>query len=77
MIGPIAYARTDLTGQVLAVLTTWTGRRVTLLVGSGDNGGDALYAGVRLLNRGVRVRAWRTSSAVHDAAWTAFVAAGG
>ena len=53
------------------------GARVLLVVGSGNNGGDALYAGVRLLNRGVRVRAWRTSSSVHDAAWTAFVAAGG
>jgi len=33
------------------------GRRVLLLVGSGDNGGDALYAGARLAARGVRVRA--------------------
>ena len=53
------------------------GARVLLVVGSGNNGGDALYAGVRLLGRGVRVRAWRTGSSVHDAAWTAFLAAGG
>ena len=53
------------------------GARVLLVVGSGNNGGDALYAGVRLLGRGVRVRAWCTGSSVHDAAWTAFVAAGG
>lgn len=34
-----------------------TGRRVTLLVGSGDNGGDALWAGALLRRRGVAVTA--------------------
>ncbi|MGW0362039.1 NAD(P)H-hydrate dehydratase [Streptomyces sp. NPDC002990] len=33
------------------------GGRVTLLVGPGDNGGDALYAGARLARRGVAVTA--------------------
>lgn len=33
------------------------GARAVLLVGSGDNGGDALYAGARLARRGVRVSA--------------------
>ncbi|MFI9633296.1 NAD(P)H-hydrate dehydratase [Nocardia sp. NPDC051929] len=33
------------------------GRAVTLLVGSGDNGGDALWAGARLRRRGVAVTA--------------------
>jgi hydroxyethylthiazole kinase-like uncharacterized protein yjeF len=33
------------------------GRRVLLLVGSGDNGGDALYAGAALARRGVAVTA--------------------
>lgn len=33
------------------------GRRVTLLVGAGNNGGDALWAGVTLRRRGVRVDA--------------------
>jgi len=33
------------------------GGRVVLLVGSGDNGGDALYAGARLARRGARVDA--------------------
>ncbi|MEV4759815.1 NAD(P)H-hydrate dehydratase [Micromonospora sp. NPDC049559] len=33
------------------------GARVLLLVGSGDNGGDALYAGARLAERGARVAA--------------------
>ncbi|WP_304941366.1 NAD(P)H-hydrate epimerase, partial [Streptacidiphilus jiangxiensis] len=31
--------------------------RVLVLAGSGDNGGDALYAGARLARRGARVRA--------------------
>ena len=53
------------------------GARVLLAVGAGNNGGDALYAGVRLLRRGVRVDAWRTAGRVHDEAWTAFLAAGG
>lgn len=33
------------------------GARVLLLVGSGDNGGDTLYAGARLAARGAQVRA--------------------
>jgi ADP-dependent NAD(P)H-hydrate dehydratase / NAD(P)H-hydrate epimerase len=33
------------------------GRRVALLVGAGDNGGDTLYAGARLARRGARVDA--------------------
>ncbi|WP_234591617.1 NAD(P)H-hydrate epimerase, partial [Micromonospora sp. MH99] len=37
------------------------GGRVLLLVGSGDNGGDALYAGERLARRGVEVSALLTS----------------
>ena len=34
------------------------GRTVLLLVGAGDNGGDALYAGALLAGRGVTVRAF-------------------
>lgn len=52
-------------------------RRVLLAVGTGNNGGDALWAGVRLLARGVAVWAWRTGSTVHAEGWAAFVAAGG
>jgi NAD(P)H-hydrate repair Nnr-like enzyme with NAD(P)H-hydrate epimerase domain len=33
------------------------GARVVLLIGSGNNGGDALYAGARLARRGARVGA--------------------
>ena len=53
------------------------GRRVLVAVGSGNNGGDALWAAVRLLRRGVRVSAWRCGSRVHEQGWDAFVAAGG
>jgi len=41
------------------------GRRVLLLVGSGDNGGDALYAGARLARRGAAVEAILLSGTVH------------
>jgi ADP-dependent NAD(P)H-hydrate dehydratase / NAD(P)H-hydrate epimerase len=43
------------------------GSRVVLLVGSGDNGGDALYAGARLARRGARVDAVVLGERVHDA----------
>ncbi|MER6091789.1 NAD(P)H-hydrate dehydratase [Streptomyces bluensis] len=46
----LAAACADLLGRVY-------GSRVVLLVGSGDNGGDALYAGARLAKRGAGVTA--------------------
>ena len=64
-------------GELRRVRRRVYGARVLLAVGPGNNGGDALYAGVRLLRRGVRVDAWRTASRVHEPAWTAFAAAGG
>lgn len=53
------------------------GRSVVLLVGPGNNGGDALCAGARLLRAGVRVRAWCQSDRFHPAAARAFQSAGG
>lgn len=53
------------------------GARVLLVVGSGNNGGDALFAGAALARRGVAVAAWRTGSGVHEAGWAALLAAGG
>ncbi|MBO0517526.1 NAD(P)H-hydrate epimerase, partial [Streptomyces beijiangensis] len=44
----LAAACADVMGRVY-------GARVVLLVGSGDNGGDALYAGARLARRGAGV----------------------
>lgn len=68
-------------GAALRELRAASGRvrggRVLLVVGAGNNGGDALWAGVRLAGRGVRVWAWRTAETVHAEGWAAFVAAGG
>lgn len=53
------------------------GTRVLLLVGSGDNGGDALYAGARLAGRGARVEAVLAGAKTHEAGLEAFRRAGG
>lgn len=53
------------------------GRRVLLLVGPGDNGGDALYAGAVLARRGAAVTAWLLAERVHEAGLAALRAAGG
>ncbi|GEE01874.1 bifunctional NAD(P)H-hydrate repair enzyme [Gordonia spumicola] len=53
------------------------GRTVLLLVGAGDNGGDALYAARHLRRRGVRVVAIPTATRIHEAALADFLAAGG
>ncbi|WP_432524129.1 NAD(P)H-hydrate epimerase [Kineococcus sp. SYSU DK006] len=52
------------------------GRRVVVLAGSGDNGGDALLAGARLARRGAAVLALRTAPAVHAEGERAARAAG-
>ncbi|MDI9918836.1 NAD(P)H-hydrate dehydratase [Rhodococcus sp. IEGM 1379] len=55
-----------------------TYRSVTLLVGSGDNGGDALWAGAYLRKRGVVVRAILLDPArAHKQGLDAFLRAGG
>ena len=66
----LAYAVLDLLGSAY-------GRRVLLLVGSGDNGGDALYAGAMLSRRGCAVEAWLLSQRVHEGGLAALRAAGG
>ncbi len=53
------------------------GARVVLLVGSGDNGGDALHAGARLARRGARVDALLVGSSVHRTGVDALLGAGG
>ena len=53
------------------------GKRIVLLVGSGDNGGDALYAGALLARRGARVEAWLLSDRAHAGGVAALKAAGG
>ncbi|MBP5937518.1 bifunctional ADP-dependent NAD(P)H-hydrate dehydratase/NAD(P)H-hydrate epimerase [Streptomyces acidiscabies] len=67
----LAVACGELMGRVY-------GRRVVLLVGSGDNGGDALYAGARLARRGAGVTAVLLSPLkVHEGGLQALVRAGG
>lgn len=54
------------------------GRRIVALVGSGNNGGDALYAGAQLAQRGAAVQAVLLSpDRVHAAGLAALRAAGG
>jgi len=53
------------------------GRHVMIMVGAGNNGGDALFAGVRLARQGVRVTAVRCLGNPHPAGLAALVAAGG
>ncbi|MFD7232352.1 NAD(P)H-hydrate dehydratase [Streptomyces sp. NPDC059881] len=48
-------AAAGLAAAVAGLLPRVYGARVVLLVGSGDNGGDALYAGARLARRGAAV----------------------
>lgn len=66
----LAYAVLDLLGSAY-------GRRVLLLVGSGDNGGDALHAGALLARRGVQVEAWLLGSSAHAGGVAALRGAGG
>ena len=53
------------------------GARVVVLTGSGDNGGDALYAGARLARRGAAVTAITAGSKAHAGGTAALRAAGG
>ncbi|MFE0375375.1 NAD(P)H-hydrate dehydratase [Streptomyces inhibens] len=67
----LAVACAELLGRVY-------GTRVVLLVGSGDNGGDALYAGARLARRGAGVAAVLLSpERAHQRGLAALRAAGG
>jgi ADP-dependent NAD(P)H-hydrate dehydratase / NAD(P)H-hydrate epimerase len=53
------------------------GARVAVLAGSGDNGGDALYAGALLVRRGAAVTAVAAAPKVHEAGAAELRAAGG
>ncbi|MFD3435997.1 NAD(P)H-hydrate dehydratase [Streptomyces sp. NPDC058685] len=67
----LAAACADLLGRVY-------GARVVVLVGSGDNGGDALYAGARLARRGAGVSAVLLApDRTHQGGLAAFSGAGG
>lgn len=70
-------AAAGLASAVLDLLGRAYGSTVVLLVGAGDNGGDALYAGALLARRGVRVLAWSLSDTPHAAGLAALERAGG
>jgi ADP-dependent NAD(P)H-hydrate dehydratase / NAD(P)H-hydrate epimerase len=71
-------AATGLATVCLRLLGPVYGRRVALLVGSGNNGGDALFAGARLAGRGALVTAVLLSpERAHAAGLAALHAAGG
>ncbi len=72
----MARAASGIATAVIDLLGSAYGRRVRLLVGSGDNGGDALYAGAALARRGCRVDAVLLGSP-HSAGLSAYLAAGG
>ncbi|WP_151083285.1 NAD(P)H-hydrate epimerase [Nocardioides cynanchi] len=66
----LATAVTDLLGGAY-------GRHVLLLVGPGDNGGDALFAGALLARRGASVEVLPVADRVHEAGLAAVRRAGG
>lgn len=70
-------AAAGLAAAVVDVLGGAYGRRVLLLVGPGDNGGDALWAGARLAGRGAQVEALLLADRAHEAGLRALHAAGG
>ncbi|MGI8523366.1 MAG: NAD(P)H-hydrate epimerase, partial [Nocardioides sp.] len=70
-------AAAGLAAAIVDLLGGAYGRRVVLLVGSGDNGGDALYAGAMLARRGASVEAVLLGSRTHESALAALLSAGG
>jgi hydroxyethylthiazole kinase-like uncharacterized protein yjeF len=70
-------ASTALARRCAALLDNVYGSRVVVLAGSGNNGGDALYAAARLARRGARVDAVLAGGAAHVGGSAALRAAGG
>ena len=70
-------AAAGLAAACASLLDQVYGARVVVLVGSGDNGGDALFAGARLAGRGASVTAIAAGSRLHEAGQAALVEAGG
>ncbi|MCI2238776.1 NAD(P)H-hydrate epimerase [Paenibacillus sp. TRM 82003] len=73
-------AATALDAECAAVLRATTGRvtgrRVVVLAGAGDNGGDALFAAARLAGRGAGVLVLTTAGTAHPEGLATAVAAG-
>ena len=70
----VSVAAIELLSQVLGRVT---GTRVVVLVGPGNNGGDALFAGAKLTRRGIRVIAVTATQQFHEAGAAALQASGG
>jgi hydroxyethylthiazole kinase-like uncharacterized protein yjeF len=73
----MSRAATALARRCASVLGSCYGARVVVLVGSGNNGGDALFAAALLSRRGARVDALTASATVHEAGAAALRQAGG
>lgn len=73
----MARAARGLATAVIDLMGRAYGRRVVLLVGPGDNGGDALFAGAMLARRGCAVEAVLLADRVHEAGRAALLRAGG
>jgi hydroxyethylthiazole kinase-like uncharacterized protein yjeF len=69
-------AATGLAAAAVRWLGRVYGKRVVLLVGGGDNGGDALYAGALLAGRGAAVTALTVTNKRHEAGALAALRAG-
>lgn len=70
-------AAAGLAAAIADFLGATYGAHVVLLIGSGDNGGDALYAGERLARRGAQVGAVLLSDKAHAPGLAALRQAGG
>ena len=71
-------ASAGLASEILRMLAgSVVGTRVVIAAGSGNNGGDALFAGALLARRGMRVDALGTTAAVHLEGLAAMRRAGG
>src|SRR5215469_3715225 len=70
-------AAAGLASVCASLLAQVYGSPVVILAGSGDNGGDALFAGARLAGRGAAVTAIAAGPKLHEAAARELVARGG
>lgn len=53
--------------EATRMLRTVSGAKILVLAGSGNNGGDALYAAVELEKRGAHISVWQLSEKIHPA----------
>ncbi|HUJ08371.1 MAG TPA: NAD(P)H-hydrate dehydratase [Streptosporangiaceae bacterium] len=70
-------AAAGLASTCVGLLGRCYGSQVVVLAGTGDNGGDALFAGARLAARGARVTAIAVGTRLHEAGAAALGRSGG